>query len=221
MASSSKSPRAALADLELFGTRARVLTSSTRFGWTPDDNEIFKDFATESGIVGPRAGNRSRSSIRSAVEETDLDPLLEDLDLLKFAAVTNDKGQKLGPIIEVKVRRKMEAIAASLLAEAPKASTPRKGAARATTTPTPASRPEHKPATRRSSRLSVSDDAQQHHDDDDDIRELYRAEDDLARLERELDSARRRVERLQLRETASSPQTATAKGKVKGKGKAE
>lgn len=76
----------------MFSTTAKNLTSSSRFSWRPEQNQIFMDWIT---VKGPNAMS------------ADMVPLLRALDLDGYEDIDNNLGDCVHDIIIVKVRRKI------------------------------------------------------------------------------------------------------------------
>lgn len=88
--------------MELFSTPVLQVTSKTRAKWSPAEAYAFQLFAE----------NLRDSGINSSGLPTSLDikDLLSSLNLTRFANMTNVEGDKLGPILEVKVYRKIQSV---------------------------------------------------------------------------------------------------------------
>lgn len=82
--------------LQLFGIAVLQVTSSTRAKWSDEELIVFRNFAAKQ-INKP-----------SAI--ADISALLRDLKLDRFTAICNVNKDLLGPIIEVKVRRKLQSV---------------------------------------------------------------------------------------------------------------
>lgn len=82
---------------QLFGHPFHAVTSSIRAKWPPTSLEVFQSFvraAREDGIA-------------SYHPNIDIAPLIKDLGLAQFTLAKNSFGDTLGPIIAVKVHRKL------------------------------------------------------------------------------------------------------------------
>lgn len=86
--------------LELFGVPAHSVTSGTRAKWSEKDVQAFHAFAKARRDAKDDKNNGLTTS-------TDITDLLVSLNLVRFATVRNNDGEALGPILDVKVRRKL------------------------------------------------------------------------------------------------------------------
>ncbi|KAF3762118.1 hypothetical protein M406DRAFT_76193 [Cryphonectria parasitica EP155] len=87
--------------LQLFGTDALQVRSNTRAKWASEEAAAFQSFATK---------HRQEGDGKPWLPSTDITPLLQELGLDRFSALHNVDGDELGPILEVKVRRKLQSV---------------------------------------------------------------------------------------------------------------
>ena len=88
------------------GRPARLVTSMTRFYWTPEQTAKFTVFLHEEDLQSSSQQRRKRFA--------DVSRLVASLGYASFTGALNDQNKDLGPIIEAKVRRKLFNIARSL-----------------------------------------------------------------------------------------------------------
>lgn len=84
--------------LQLFGTDLIDITSRTRSKWSDEDQAIFRNFVVK----------HCNSTTPSPT--TDITQLVQDLKLDRFGIMLNINNEELGPILEVKVRRKLQRV---------------------------------------------------------------------------------------------------------------
>lgn len=85
--------------LVIFNTPARQVTFKTRAKWSTEETDAFQNFALKL---------RDKFKISKLSPDTDISGLLEELHISKLYNICNYDNHRLGPILDVKVRRKLQ-----------------------------------------------------------------------------------------------------------------